>query len=524
VQRVKRFLSGALVFALMLSSFPLALAGEAQTDYVAYEIGGENAPLWGGAGDFTIELSENSGSLERGWTPYSYYTGSSTGPVSTSWEYVDTLEPDDPAVNLYQNSSDWKVEAITEPIYGTQLVQVGTRTETIQLGKNPSMWTIAAHMAAGYEVTKQYTTESYQSWEKVGTEEVWVPGYWEEYTYTDYEYVSSTTFSWLAALLNVLGYKVEWTGSLYKVYKPVQRTGTRWVEGHYETRDVYDWVTRYRRVFTGYTAMREVPIYEEQRIQVGTRTTGYRIYRARYSQTTYYHYRTDYSLKPWGSLSTTITLSAIDGYSGTVTLSAEAGDPGIEVHLADEVLRVGSSASTTLTIAPSESVGGSPHLVTITASDAFGRVKQATYELDLTVLPKPSLYTWSRRSTRTWSGSVIQKPVYVKIEVSGAGPNTMLLPASRKSEVTLSVTSNYPTSLRVGISPPSNGWVGAWLDRYYIPSGTSTITLTCEADDPMPSRYLGTYTVVVATNRDETLATVILEVVQKKPEGITGIF
>jgi hypothetical protein len=40
----------------------------------------------------------------------------------------------------------------------------------------------------------------------------------------------------------------------------------------------------------------------------------------------------------------------------------------------------------------------------------------------------------------------------------------------------------------------------------------------------MPSRYLGTYTVVVATNRDETLATVILEVVQKKPEGITGIF
>ena len=214
---------------------------------------------------FDVELEETSGSLTRGWTPYSYSYTEETKEF-TGYTYEQLV------------GYDARV-----PKYRTETYISGHREESYQEWV-PGYW------------------ETYQSWEKVGTRQEtyqeWTPGYYMTYyrqipvyrterylvryatgTYYTYEwrsfYYHGYYYRYQVRVPHHYQYPVYETRQVLDHYETISYR--QWIPGHFETRtrtvDVYDWVTRKRWISGHYeTRTRQVPVYSTRTVQDGYQT------------------------------------------------------------------------------------------------------------------------------------------------------------------------------------------------------------------------------------------------------------
>ncbi len=402
---------------------------------------------------FDVELEETSGSLTRGWTPYSHsYTVEDKELTGYTYEQFVGYDASVPKYRIEQYVSHY------EPVYRTEMYVHHYATGVY--------YTTESVPHTGVYYTYEWITYYYYG--HFYMYQISVPHY-----YTYYTYVSVPHYYQYA----VYAYR-----EVFDHYEPVYayRTVTRQVLDHYEP------VYAYRLMQDGYRNIR-VPSYTQKwRITVeewdwwglmynGTRTftvtteaeaAGYwvgktyswglagsgnviskemiytlsngqtttsqpsavweakispteparsdsiRDVRANYKITTTRYSVTNYSPQPWDNRQTTITATPNNGYQGDVRLVVEADS--IQATLGSTRLTFSSLAQTTLTMRPHSITSGSPHSVTIKARDPNGRlVKTRTYDLTLNS-NKPAAYTTSSTSYRdAWD----EVPSYVPPEL-----------------------------------------------------------------------------------------------------------
>lgn len=285
---------------------------------------------------FDMQLSENSGNLERGYAATTYsgkrsipFLAQRTVPAldSNGKPIHDTVEENvltgytweervikyrAETASLSASAGDWVDTGDTYelwPLFSLPSLPSGYRWVYSGSGWISSFYKkqyneVEYYSAQGYTVTPNYETcyrietyqewvsghyESCQSWERVGTEtyQEWVPGHNETRTRT------YTSWSWEA-----VGGHWEWQWAWFMPY-PVwvtdygwvahtyTTTYQEWVPGYYvtRTRDLYGWVTRQIWIDGHYeTRTRQVP-YQTIASYTATRQVPYEVWEARTSTT-----------------------------------------------------------------------------------------------------------------------------------------------------------------------------------------------------------------------------------------------
>jgi len=359
---------------------------------------------------FGVELSENSGSIARGYSSSTSYTGSSlTGWVFDHWEYIEKFALSDSRLATYRNSSSYKLEEEREPgHYGTRTRAVAkSRTDSVSLSADAGWAVRLAYAVLGYTVTANYSTVTTTKY---------------NYHYTTY-YSLSNKGTWIMLTGNSTSFTTD-KGSGF-VDGPA-KIGALWFETVYARTGTS---TETRQVLSSYTASKQVSYTEMESYQefVPGALTGYKLYGRVEKNTTYSNYTTSYSSLSWGSEQTTVAATPRNGYTGSVKLTTSAD--GVQASLGSSVLTFASPARTTITMTPNDSTSGSPHLVTIRAYDSNGRlVRTRTYDLSLSS-SKPADYSWPTSSTsyrNAWvpvtSATLTVKTVLLPLRCSLDGP------------------------------------------------------------------------------------------------------
>lgn len=406
---------------------------------------------------FDVELGETSGSLTRGWTPYSYsYVEESRDLTGYTYEQFAGY---DASVPNYR--TERYVEGY-EPVYRTETYQERYLSHYEPVYRTESY---IHHYATGVYYTTERVTHTgvYYTYEwrtgyqygHVYSYQVRVPHYYTYYTYVSvphyYQYPVYAYHEVLDHYEPVYAYRTV-TRQVLDHYDPVYAYRT--VQDGYKTTRVSSYTKKWRitveewdywgaayngthtiMVYTeveaagywvgktyswGWAGSREVVLKETfynlsngQIVTIQpsavweTRTAltqpaisdSIRNLRANYKITTTRYSVTDYSLAEWESRQTTVTATPKNGYTGDVQLVAEANS--VEAMLGSTRLNFSSSAWTTLMMRPYSSTSGSSHSITIRAYDSNERlVETRGYDLNLSTKPKPAAYIWSSTDYR----------------------------------------------------------------------------------------------------------------------------
>lgn len=213
---------------------------------------------------FDLELAENSASISRPYTSYSY----SGGTTSESYTAQRTVVVKDSRGNIVYDNS-------TSVNYAWEELVPTTTTQTKTLASTAST---ASYTTAGWTVTANYTTENYVSSYKTETYQEWVAGHYEtktrqvSKTRTDSVSLSANTSTLVRSIYAVLGYTVtaNYTAESYTATETYISGWTTIKIGSltlplpiYSTRQV----TKTRQVLSGYTASKEVSYTETESYQ-----------------------------------------------------------------------------------------------------------------------------------------------------------------------------------------------------------------------------------------------------------------
>ncbi|MGC8817274.1 MAG: carboxypeptidase regulatory-like domain-containing protein [Candidatus Hadarchaeum sp.] len=311
---------------------------------------------------FDLQLSESYGTMNRGYTAYSY-TGRRFVPFTAQRTVPVLDERGNPVYDVVEE------RVLTGYTWEERITVYQTETYTVQVSIP----------------VPRYTTVRYVSgwnWVKVG----WI-------------YLRLPVYSTRQVLS---GYSVKY----------VTQTLTRqvphdvWVTRSSTTRpDFLDNPARLqdgsiRNVREIYTViLRQVP-----RTRVET-YTAYRIYD---------YGGTYYTFLPWSSRQTTVIVTPKNGYSGSVLLRVESG--GLEASLGATELKLSSSTSTTLTMTPRYA---STHVLTLRALDPSGRlVRTCSYRLNaIESLPSPESwerYVWTALEPDYIPATIVSTRTYIE--------------------------------------------------------------------------------------------------------------
>ncbi|MDH5685552.1 MAG: hypothetical protein OEY73_03360, partial [Hadesarchaea archaeon] len=460
---------------------------------------------------FDVELEETSGSLTRGWTPYSYSYEEENRDL-TGYTY-EQFAGYDASVPNYR--AERYVEGY-EPVYRTETYQESYLSHYEPVYRTESY---IHHYATGVYYTTERVTHTgvYYTYEwRAGYSyghfymyQVRVPHYYTYYTYESvphyYQYPVYAYQEVLDHYEPVYAYRTV-TRQVLDHYDPVYAYRT--VQDGYKTTRVPSYTTKWRitveewdywgaayngtRTFMvdteaeaaewwvgktyswGWAGSGEVVLketfYNLSNGQIVTsqpssvwetkaaltqpaRSDSIRNLQVNYKITTTRYSVTDYSLAEWGSRQTTVTATPKNGYTGDVRLAVEANS--VQATLDSTRLSFSSSARTTLAMRPHWGTSGSQHPVTIHAHDANDRlVETKLYKLDLSATSKPSRIS----SSYTWtSNSVVEIPSTPDFNIS-VHPNYVEL----KKGHALWEPAWYaaPDSLTVTVTP-INGFEGS---------------------------------------------------------------
>jgi len=494
---------------------------------------------------FDLSLSDNSGSLVRGWVRTgSVYTGMTGGEVIENI-YEDRSETFDdyPAALEKKEAVGGELEMI--PVYAWRWVVRWSTShsytyETRELAERARAYlhTHGTGIADSeivevpeYEYTVTWTTRVWNPRHR------WISGHyvggydyrveWEEKYVIGYGYYRGTRHP-------IYGYRTrsqtfdKYSDAYWKsrsvggTITPVWDPRDRWVPGHWEgawetvrrseTFDSWDealrkkvetggeissrrvdtdyrleWTVKHSQTFDGYSDAREKADSTGGTVTRERVRTGWK-YEVRWKELVavkrryWKHYEAAYSPAPWGSKEATVRVIAKNNYSGPVRLSA--GGDGVTARLNDRELLLASSAETALRMTPRGSA--SSRLITVTASDPSGRrAKTATYRLNLSVASRPS---------RSW------KVPYVVVE-----------DASKPEQATLTVRAveadnpdHVIEDARITVTGPESFTVFGSSTRQ-VPPGTYHVAFDPKTDSGWEYHGVSNRTVTLAAGESETV-------------------
>ncbi|KXB00392.1 hypothetical protein AKJ47_00675 [candidate division MSBL1 archaeon SCGC-AAA261G05] len=390
-RRIRVTVSGILILILFLNTIPLTSAGEnkSERDYVTYVTIENYSP-----GDFTLNITDNNGndlgSLTRGWIENTYED-------VVIENFIDTRQ----VLDHYEYEPSYTVWS-----YGTPIRDDTPLDDELHWDLNLSDWEIQDIDRSTRFWLHTYIKKLHRHWYRFLTEEV-EPNRFQEFN------------------------------NGWQRFQKFYNWGSTYIDYESGTQGFYSIPIPYHMNYLVKNGEYKIPVYRGEEY-TRWRTTTYQI--------------NDWTPENWPQLQTQITLTGINGYDENVHLTVETDNELLNTSLEDQVVHVGSIATTKLTITPDRRLHGSIHQITVTATDQYSREKQATYQLDLQTTSKPPV-----------ENQVIDVTVTDKKPDQGSGDG------GRDPDLRLGVAGDITGDGGPGVSNPGTDVV----ERYESVSGNS---------------------------------------------------